>query len=190
MDVNKLVATNYGDWPEKFGESWERQIGHLKKKFPSAVTQVLWPGKAMVDVPVLFIKKESIIEILRYVKSEPDFEYSFLTDLTATDEQPDKFRFNVVYNLFSPNRLWRMRFKVRIKESESMPTAVGVWGGANWAEREIWDMFGIKFDEHPDLRRILMDERWKGHPLRKDYPLQGYQIFPTAEEINPKLLEN
>ena len=71
-----------------------------------------------------------------------------------------------------------------------MPTLIPLWQGANWAEREIFDMFGVRFQDHPDLRRILMDLRWEGHPLRKDYPVRGHQIFPTPEPIDTKLLED
>ena len=113
------------------------------------------------------------------MKSEPGFEYGFLSDLTATDEEIAP-RFEMVYNLFSTRHKWRIRLKVRVREDEEVPTAIPVWPGANWAEREVWDMYGIRFKGHPDLRRILMDERWEGHPLRKDYPLRGYQIFTDA----------
>jgi NADH/F420H2 dehydrogenase subunit C len=114
--------------------------------------------------------------------------FLFFTDITATDEEAD-LRFEVIYNLFSTQHHWRIRVKVRVEESEDVPSAVSVWKGANWAEREIFDMFGVRFKDHPNLRRILMDQRWVGHPLRKDYPLKGYQIFTDAEAVDPSLLD-
>lgn len=188
MDISRGVATNHGDWLAKFGETWKDQITSLKQRYGSAIEEVRMPPDYPTDVPILYVKKETLIDILRFVKSEDGFEYGFLSDLTATDEQKDP-RFEVVYNLFSPARHWRIRFKVRIREGESVPTVISVWKGADWAEREVWDMFGIKFEGHPDLRRILMDVRWEGHPLRKDYPLRGYQVFTEPEPVDSKLLE-
>jgi NADH-quinone oxidoreductase subunit C len=109
--------------------------------------------------------------------------------MTASDEG-DSPRFEVIFQLFSHSKKARIRVKIRLEDGESMPTCISLWPGCNWAEREIWDMFGISFDGHPDLRRIVMDQRWEGHPLRKDYPLRGYQIFLTPEPIDPKLLED
>lgn len=170
-------------------EVWKTQVQKFRDKFGNALEEVQMPVETPTDVPILFVKKEQVVEVLKFLKQEPGFEYSFLSDLTATDESPEALRFHVVYNLYAMDHGYRIRVKVRIAEGESVPTAVGVWPAANWAEREVWDMFGVKFLGHPDLRRILMDGRWVGHPLRKDYPLRGYQIFPTSEPPNPKLLE-
>ncbi|MBY0469903.1 NADH-quinone oxidoreductase subunit C [bacterium] len=148
------------------------------------------PVAFATDVPIVYVKAEKIVEVLSFVKTDPDFVYDLLSDLTAIDEMPAEPRFEVVYNLFSYSKPCRMRFKVRVSEGQDVPTLTGVWKGANWAEREVFDMFGIKFRGHPDLRRILMDVRWEGHPLRKDYPLRGYQIFPTAMPVDPTLLED
>jgi NADH-quinone oxidoreductase subunit C len=187
MDVRTPIPHNGGDWLQKFGESWKAQVSALKQKFAASVEEVRMPPDYPTDVPIIYVKKESIVEILRFVKGTADFEYDFLADITATDEEIEP-RFEVVYNLFSTTRKQRIRFKVRAADGESVPTATSVWPGANWAEREIFDMFGVKFSGHPDLRRILMDERWEGHPLRKDYPLRGYQIFTSPEEAHPELL--
>ena len=124
-----------------------------------------------------------------------NYHYTFLTDLTATDEQEDEksastnIRFHLVFHLMNVENRARIRIKIKLKENESISTFIHLWPGANWAEREVFDMFGIRFDEHPDLRRILMDMRWEGHPLRKDYPLRGYQIFLTPEPLDPELLK-
>jgi NADH-quinone oxidoreductase subunit C len=189
VDVRTPVQTIYGDHAAKFSETWAHQIKQLREKFGGAVLEVKMPRETATDVPVIFLKKESAIEILAYIKNTTGFEYDFLSDITATDESPDTERFHVVYQLFSHVNFCRIRIKVKLRDGEEMPTLINVWAGANWAEREIWDMFGVKFSGHPDLRRILMDDRWVGHPLRKDYPLRGYQIFPTPETIDPKLLE-
>lgn len=188
MDIRTPVPTIYGDFVAKFGETWKTQVAGLQQKFGSAIEEVRMPPDYPTDVPIVYVKKEALVEVIAFLKNEPGFEYSFLADITATDEEIEP-RFEVVYNLFSLNRKWRIRVKTRVRENEEVPTLVRVWEGANWAEREVFDMFGVKFAGHPDLRRILMDERWEGHPLRKDYPLRGYQIFPTPMPIRPELLD-
>ena len=186
MDIRNAPPTIYGDHVARFGEIWKNQAEKLKQKFASSIEEVRMPIDHPVDVPVIYVKKEAIVDVLRFVKSEPGFEYDFLSDITATDEEIEP-RFEVVYNLYHLKGS-RIRFKVRARDGESVPTLTGVWPAANWVEREVWDMFGIKFAGHPDLRRILMDERWVGHPLRKDYPLRGYQVFTDSMPIDPKLL--
>lgn len=152
--------------------------------------------KAEVDAagcPIFWISKQNAIRALSLLKTNPEQEYCFLADLTAYDEKgsPEQklSRFVMVYNLFSLTKKTRIRIKVRVQENESMPTAISVWAGANWAEREVFDLYGIRFEGHPDLRRILMDERWEGHPLRKDYPLRKSQIFNEPEQIPLHLLK-
>lgn len=189
MDIRTPIPTNGGDWNAKFGALWKSQVEILSEKFKSAITEVLMPIEYPTDVPIIYVQKDSVIEVLKFLRDEAQFQYNFLADLTAIDEETQP-RFEVVYNLFSHTKFCRIRIKVRCDEGEEMPTAIPVWIGANWAEREIWDMFGIRFKDHPDLRRILMDQRWVGHPLRKDYPLRGYQVFTTPEPIDPKLLQD
>jgi NADH-quinone oxidoreductase subunit C len=146
------------------------------------------PLEYPTDVPILYVKKESVIPLLQFLKADPSCAYEFLSDITATDEEVEP-RFEVVYNLYAPSKRTRIRVKTRVRDGESCPTATSLWPAANWAEREIWDMFGVKFAGHPDLRRILMDERWQGHPLRKDYPLRGYQVFTEPMQARPELLD-
>lgn len=183
MDIRTKVPTVYGDWNERFGAAWKDHVAKLQAKFGAAIQEVRMPGEFPVDMPTVYVSRDSIIPVLEYLKTEPSLDYSFLSDLTATDEEIDP-RFEVVYHLLSRKSLWRIRLKVRLPEGAEIPTAVSVWPAAEWAEREVWDMFGIRFSGHPNLRRILMDERWEGHPLRKDFPLRGYQIFPTPMEVD------
>jgi NADH-quinone oxidoreductase subunit C len=189
MNINVPVPEVYGGFFDQFGATWKSQVEKLKAKFGGAIEEVRMPREYPTDVPIVFVKKDSIIHVLEFLKSEVGMDYGFLADITATDEEINP-RFEIVYNLLSHTNMARIRLKVRVNDGEEVPTATGLWDGANWAEREVWDMYGVRFSGHPDLRRILMDERWVGHPQRKDYPLRGYQLFPDAAPINPKLLED
>jgi len=185
-DIRTPVATNDGDWVKKFGEHWKAQCEALQTKFGASIERIRFPGDDTVEVPVVYAKKESIVAVLTYLRDEQG--YNFLSDITATDEEGSP-RFEVIYQLLSHEKKCRFRVKVRVDEGEAVPTVIGVWPAADWAEREVYDMFGVKFSGHPDLRRILMDERWEGHPLRKDYPLRGYQVFTEPEPIHESLLK-
>lgn len=188
MDIRTPISTNGGDWLTKFSELWKKQVAQLREAFNSVIEEVRMPGEYPTDVPIIYLKKEAIVDILKFLKEQPGFDYGFLSDITATDEEIEP-RFEVVYNLFSHSNKNRIRLKVRAHEGEEVPTVTSVWKAADWAEREVYDMFGVKFKGHPDLRRILMDSRWQGHPLRKDYPLRGYQIFTEPQPADPTLLE-
>ncbi len=193
MDIRKPVPTIYGYFTEKFGSTWNDQSLALKEAFGDAIEAVLMPVEAPVDMPTYIVKKDRLHDFLIELKNK--YSYSFLTDMTATDEMEDEesanegTRFHLVFHLMDPETKIRIRVKTKLKEEETIQTFISIWPGTNWAEREIFDMFGIRFDGHPDLRRILMDMRWEGHPLRKDYPLRGYQIFMTPEPLDPELLK-
>jgi len=193
MDIRHPVPTIYGYFHEKYSALWIEQVQKLKETFSDSIEEVLLPVESPVDMPTLFIKKEKAMALLEELKSK--YQYSFLTDYTAIDEwsaeesAPSGNRFHLVFHLMNMENKSRIRVKVKLKENEAFPTVIPLWAGANWAEREIFDMFGIWFEGHPDLRRILMDMRWEGHPLRKDYPLRGYQIFLTPEALDPELLK-
>ncbi|MBU6375153.1 MAG: NADH-quinone oxidoreductase subunit C [Bdellovibrionales bacterium] len=188
-DIRTPVPTVYGDFGKKYQALWKSQIEALQAKLGSAIQEVRWPGAYPTDVPIIYVVSSSILSVLQELKEGVENNYDFLSDLTATDEEIEP-RFEVIYNLASVASGSRIRVKVRLREGDEIPSATGLWTGANWAEREVWDMFGIKFSGHPDLRRILMDERWEGHPLRKDYPLRGYQIFPDTQPIHVELLKD
>jgi NADH-quinone oxidoreductase subunit C/D len=137
-------------------------------------------------IPTLWVPGDRIVEILRHLKFQVSEPYRTLFDLTAIDERTRKHRdgqpdsdFTVVYHLISYDRNAAVRLKVALKgERPSIPTATGVWAAANWYEREVYDMFGISFEGHPDLRRILMPPTWKGHPLRKEHPARATEMGP------------
>lgn len=121
------------------------------------------------DELTLFIPPRGILEALRRARAAG---FALLSDLTAVDRHPAEPRFEVVYLLTAIDTRARVRLKVRLPAAEAVaPSAVPVYAGANWLEREVYDMYGIRFDGHPDLTRILMPEDWEGHPLRKDFPL-------------------
>ncbi len=126
----------------------------------------------------------SIPDALNFLKADPELLYEFLTDITAVDRLnhrgPGEPRFEVVYILYSPTFNRRILVKVWVNEGESVRTATTLWRGADFMEREVFDMFGVRFAGHPNLERILTPDGWLGHPLRKDFPTQSAQ-FPNVE---------
>jgi NADH-quinone oxidoreductase subunit C len=127
---------------------------------------------ASIDMPTLYVPAEQLVETCRALRDTPSLRFDVLIEITAADYFPRDPRFEVVYHLLSiPNRT-RLRLKVRVGTNGAVPTVQHVWRAAGWPERELWDMFGIFIEGHPDLRRLLMPEDWEGHPGRKDYPVQ------------------
>ena len=143
----------------------------------------LVPGIALDAVPstdqkTISVPAGSIADVCRVLRDTSGF--LLLSDITAVDWWPREPRFEVVYQLASEND--RLRLKVRLSgDSARLPTVQSVWAGANWLEREVWDLFGIVFEGHGDLRRLLMPEDWEGHPLRKDFPVQ-IRLKPKSSE--------
>jgi NADH-quinone oxidoreductase subunit C len=127
------------------------------------------------------VAREAIAEVLRHCRDEADLRFDLLMDLTAVDYlkypgREEAERFEVVYHLYSVPHNHRLRVKVGVEEDDPVvPSATGLWATADWFEREVWDMFGIRFAGHPDLRRILLYEEFVGHPLRKDYRINRRQ---------------
>ncbi len=154
----------------------------IQNAFPEAIGDVVnFHGQATV-----LVDKTSVIGILRFLKDEPDLAFSHLADLCGidlgTEHEP---RFGVVYNLYSIQHRHRIRLKAGVPADDcSIESAGALWNCAAWHERECYDMFGIVFRNHPDLRRILLPEDWQGHPLRKDYPLEGpAEKWPGYTEV-------
>src|SRR6187551_3716211 len=125
-----------------------------------------------VGFATIYVPADKLIETCRALRDTPTLAFNAIIEVTAADYLPHEPRYEVVYHLLSvPNRQ-RLRVKVRVGTNGSLPTVQSIWRGAGWPEREVWDMFGIVFDNHGDLRRLLMPEDWDGHPARKDYPVQ------------------
>jgi NADH-quinone oxidoreductase subunit C len=134
-----------------------------------AVEQVsYWVGDWAVIVPAA-----RFAEVCTFLRDQPGCQFDYLSDLTAVDWPTRDKRFDLVACLYSTTLRHRVRVKARVAESEAVPSVTGIWPAANWLEREVYDMFGVTFTGHPDLRRMLMPFDWQGHPQRKDYPLEG-----------------
>ncbi len=125
------------------------------------------------DEATFVVGFDAIVAVATHLRDHGDSHFELLTDLTATHYPEAENPFEVLYHLYSIEHNRRLRLKVRIKDGQSMPTVSGVWSSADWMEREVYDLFGIEFEDHPDLRRILLPDNWGSHPMRKDYPLEG-----------------
>ncbi len=154
-------------------------VSKLKEKFSDSILNVAeFRGETTVTV-----KRDDIVSICAFLKQ--DIGFNFLTDLCGVDYLGKSPRFMVVYHLYSIGNKVRLRLKVPVPENDPrVDTVSGVWGTASWHERECWDLMGISFNKHPDLRRILMPADWEGHPLRKDYPLQGPDRAPYQGRVS------
>ena len=148
---------------------------NLKQKFPNVVIEAL----DLKGYPAVVIKKEGIKSLASALKNNPEYDFNVLSDLSAVDYlfwEEKEFRFEVIYNFYSIKRNQRLIVKALVPEAElTIDSVVSFWPSANWFEREVWDMFGVRFTGHPDPRRILMYEGFEGHPLRKDYPYNKRQ---------------
>lgn len=147
-------------------------IAQLQPLVPGAAYQALDTPDA-AETPTLQVAVEHLVATCRALHDTPGLEFVAFSDVTAADFHPRRDpRFDVVYHFVSPHRRARVRLKVAVRSGEPVPTITSVWPGADWPEREVFDLFGIVFAGHPDLRRLMMPDDWEGHPLRKDYPVQ------------------
>lgn len=147
-------------------------VRKLKGRNPQWVAAVAeFRGEVTIEVPAAHIR-----EAADFLRADPELQFTFLSDITGVDRFPVEPRFEVNYHLLAMEKRERVRLKVRVgTTSPVVPSVTSVWPTANWHEREVFDLFGVRFEGHPDLRRILMPENWEGHPLRKDYPVEGYR---------------
>ncbi len=141
----------------------------LKERHPNAVLETAeFRGEITLIVPAA-----SIVEIARFLRDDPECAFDMLSCVLGTHFLERDYEYEVIYELFSLQRNHRLRLKVRLKEGETVPSVTPVWPGANWPEREAFDLVGIRFQGHPDLRRIIMPEDYEDHPLRKDFDVEG-----------------
>lgn len=126
-------------------------------------------GELMISV-----KRDEIVDVLKILRDDSNCRFHQLMDICGVDYADESPRFEIVYNLLSMTHNMRIRVKLRTDEDDPVPSVCGVFSTANWFEREVWDMYGVFFSDHPDLRRLLTDYGFEGHPLRKDFPLTGY----------------
>jgi NADH-quinone oxidoreductase subunit C len=136
-----------------------------KSKFGDAILET-WTDR---NQAILVVARPKLTQIARFSLKDEEFDY--LADLTAVDWPRREKRFDVVLNLYSMKKNQRLRLKVHVTPEEPVPSVTGIWSTANWLEREVYDMFGIIFEGHPDLKRLLLPEEWQGYPLRKDYDI-------------------
>jgi NADH-quinone oxidoreductase subunit C len=134
--------------------------------------------------PTVYTSAADLPALLRELRDRSELQFNFLSELTATDYWPREPRYELTYILVSIAQKHRLRVKVRLAgDAARVATITGLWPAANWLEREVWDLFGIEFDGHPDPRRLLMPEDWEGFPLRKDYPVQIKKKPDTFEPM-------
>jgi NADH-quinone oxidoreductase subunit C len=147
-------------------------LRRLLAALPAAVQETharLGDATAVVD-------RDRIVDVLRLLRDDRECDFAMLTDITAVDYLPRVPRFEVVYHFYSPAKNHRVRIKALVAEADPrIDSAAALYASADWMEREVWDLYGIRFNGHPDMRRILLYEEFEGHPLRKDYPKERRQ---------------
>ncbi len=164
-------------------------IEDLEKKINSKLTTKIKESKISHDQLFLSINFEDLIDVVSLLKSNSETKFRQLIDITAVDYPEKKKRFKIVYFFLSHEFNKRILINYYVNENEKIPSLTKIFPSANWMEREIFDMYGIKFIDHPDLRRILTDYDFEGHPLRKDFPLTGHNEVRYSEEEKKVIYE-
>jgi len=165
------------------------KIEDLEKKINSELTTKIKESKILHDQLYLSINSEDLLDVILLLKTNKDTKFKQLIDITAVDYPENKKRFKIVYLLLSHEFNQRILVSYFINENEKISSLVNIFPSANWMEREIFDMYGIKFNDHPDLRRILTDYGFEGFPLRKDFPLTGHNEVRYSEEDKKVIYE-
>ncbi len=143
-------------------------LDSLKGQFPQGIVS----GQVFLEQSIYNVTLDRLYDVMLYLRDHGEFSFDYLVDLTALDYLGDEERFVLVYQLYSYQTSRLIRVKARLPEDEPAPSVTSIWRTANWLEREVYDMFGIEFSGHPELRRILLPDDWRGYPLRKDYDIK------------------
>lgn len=162
----------------------------LRETVPAATVTAV----PSIDMPTLRLSREDLLAVGTALRDHPSLQFALLVDVTACDYLPEVPRYEVIYHLVCVGEAYaqpggaaparRLRLTVRVPADDAhLPSVTPVWSGAGWPEREVFDLFGLIFDGHPDLRRVLMPDDWEGHPLRKDYPVQIRKETPSWEPL-------
>jgi NADH-quinone oxidoreductase subunit C len=160
----------------------ERKLEALAAHVSAALSDAVIAAEIRGGELCCRVRREALSQVLKFLRDDPKCAFNVLCDICGVDYPDRPLRFEVVYNLLSMPLNQRIRIKVDSDEEQSVPSAVGLFSSAGWWEREAWDLFGIYFADNPDLRRILTDYGFEGHPLRKDFPLTGYVEVRYDEE--------
>ena len=166
-----------------------QNIQKLEKKINSELTTKIKTSKINHDQLYFKIDHEDLINVIIFLKSNQETKFKQLIDITAVDFPEDKKRFKIVYLLLSHENNSRAIIEYSINENEVIPSVTSIFPSANWMEREVFDMYGIKFKDHPDLRRILTDYEFEGYPLRKDFPMTGHKEVRYSEDKKKVIYE-
>ena len=166
-----------------------QNIQKLEKKINSELTTKIKTSKINHDQLYFKIDHEDLINVIIFLKSNQETMFKQLIDITAVDFPEDKKRFKIVYLLLSHENNSRLIIEYSINENEVIPSVTSIFPSANWMEREVFDMYGIKFKDHPDLRRILTDYEFEGYPLRKDFPMTGHKEVRYSEDKKKVIYE-
>jgi len=152
------------------------------KSHPEVASLLAWNQRAVEGAKFdrqelsIYLERTALRAACNVLRADPALQYDALSDVTCVDWFPRDPRFEVIYHLFSTVTKKRVRLKVRLSDADaSVDSLTPIWPGANYFEREVYDLFGVRFDEHPNLKRIMMPDNWEGHPLRRDYPVEGYR---------------
>lgn len=171
--------------PKPVDASEHELVKKLKARFDGAILE----ASKFLDQVSVNIDADRIVEVCEFLRDDPDARFNYLSDLTCVHYPLGRERpLEVVYNLYSISRNERVRLKVGVAEGAGVESVTSVWPSANWMEREVYDLFGVSFKNHPDLRRILLPPDWEGYPLRKDYPLEFVENAWTGKHL-PEMTE-
>ena len=166
-----------------------KKIEDLEKKINSELTTKIKESKILYNQLYLSINSEDLLDVILLLKTNKNIKFRQLIDITAVDYPENQKRFKIVYLLLSHEFNQRIILSYFISENEKISTLTKIFPSANWMEREVFDMYGIKFNDHPDMRRLLTDYGFEGHPLRKDFPLTGHNEVRYSEDEKKVIYE-